>query len=156
MLIRSQSEVRLHTRRCVHFHPVPFTRLSFSILAPRLQSNPHGLLSFMGALPRKQNLAVEVKVQLTVDACTMVQMINAILRWHNQAYTLSIVSCPDPTYERGSGDIRLIPRASLMLITFRREISLHQSYCRNTICSATPEILGYFGTMTQHFFWRVN
>ena len=34
----------------------------------------------------------------------------------------SLVSSPDPTYERGSGDIRLIPRASLTLITFWREI----------------------------------
>jgi len=32
--------------------------------------------------------------------------------------------------ERGSGDIRLIPRASLTFITFWREISLHQSHCR--------------------------
>ena len=32
--------------------------------------------------------------------------------------------------ERGSGDIRLIPRASLTLITFWREISLRQSHCR--------------------------
>ena len=68
----------------------------------------------------------------------------------------NVVSSPDPTYKRGSGDIRLIPQASLMLITFRRESSLHQSHCRNTICTATPEILGYFSTMTQHFFWRVN
>ena len=36
----------------------------------------------------------------------------------------------DPTYERGSGDIRLIPQASLTLITFWREISFHQSHCR--------------------------
>ena len=50
----------------------------------------------------------------------------------------------------------LIPRASLMLITFWREISLRQSHCRNTICSATPEILGCFSAMTQHFFWHVN
>ena len=41
-----------------------------------------------------------------------------------------VVSSPDPTYERGSGDIRLIPRASLTLITFWREISLRQSHCR--------------------------
>ena len=33
-------------------------------------------------------------------------------------------------YERGSGDIQLIPRASLTLITFWREISLRQSHCR--------------------------
>ena len=39
MLIKSQSEVRLHTRRSVHFHPSQFTRPSFSIfegLVPRL------------------------------------------------------------------------------------------------------------------------
>ena len=41
-----------------------------------------------------------------------------------------LVSAPDTTYERGSGDIWLIPRASLTLITFRKEISLHQSHCR--------------------------
>ena len=41
-----------------------------------------------------------------------------------------VVSSPDPIYERGSGDIRLIPRASLTLITFQREISLRQSHCR--------------------------
>ena len=41
-----------------------------------------------------------------------------------------LVSSPDPTYKRGSGDIRLIPRASLTLITFWREISLRQSHCR--------------------------
>ena len=39
-----------------------------------------------------------------------------------------LVSSPDPTYERGSGDIRLIPRASLTLITFWREICLRQSH----------------------------
>ena len=43
---------------------------------------------------------------------------------------MAIVSSPDPTYERGSGDIRLIPWGSLMLITFWREISLRQSHCR--------------------------
>ena len=32
--------------------------------------------------------------------------------------------------ERGSGDIRPIPRASLTFITFWREISLRQSHCR--------------------------
>ena len=31
MLIKSQSEVRLHTGRSVHFHPSRFTRPSFSI-----------------------------------------------------------------------------------------------------------------------------
>ena len=41
-----------------------------------------------------------------------------------------LVTSPDPTYERGSGDIRLIPRASLTLITFWRENSLRQSHCR--------------------------
>ena len=34
-----------------------------------------------------------------------------------------VVSSPDPTYERGSGDIQLIPRVSLMLITFQRSFS---------------------------------
>ena len=68
----------------------------------------------------------------------------------------SLVSSSDPTYKRGSGDIGLIPQASLTLITFWREISLCQSHCRITICSATLEVLGCFGTMTQHFFWRVN
>jgi len=38
---------------------------------------------------------------------------------------LLLVSSPDPTYERGSGDIRLIPRDY-----FQREISLRQSHCR--------------------------
>ena len=38
----------------------------------------------------------------------------------------SVVLSPNPTYERGSGDIRLIPRASLTLITFWRDISLRQ------------------------------
>ena len=43
---------------------------------------------------------------------------------------LALVSSPDPTYKRGSGDIWLIPQASLTLITFWREISLRQSHCR--------------------------
>ena len=41
MLIKCQSEVHLHTRRSVHFHPSRFTRPSFSIfegLLPRLVS----------------------------------------------------------------------------------------------------------------------
>ena len=62
---------------------------------------------------------------------------------------LVLVSFPDPTHERGSGDIRLIPRVSLTLITFRIEIS---HIAENTICSATSESLGYLGTMTQHLF----
>ena len=37
--------------------------------------------------------------------------------------SLILVSSPDPTYERGSGDIRLVPRASLTLITFWRDFS---------------------------------
>ena len=41
---------------------------------------------------------------------------------------MGISLVPDPTYQRGSGDIRLIPQASLTLITFWREISLHQSH----------------------------
>ena len=44
---------------------------------------------------------------------------------------LQLASCPpDPTYKRGSGGIWLIPRASVMLITFWRAISLCQSHCR--------------------------
>jgi len=38
----------------------------------------------------------------------------------------TLVLSPDPTQE----EIRLIPQASLTLITFWREISLHQSDCR--------------------------
>ena len=38
-----------------------------------------------------------------------------------------VVSSLDPTYKRGSGDIWLIPQASLTLITFWTEISLRQS-----------------------------
>ena len=60
-----------------------------------------------------------------------------------------------PLYERrGSGDVWPIPWVSLMLITFWREISFHQSHCRNTIFSATLEILGHFSTMTRQFFVR--
>ena len=54
-------------------------------------------------------------------------------------FVFTCISSRDPTYERGSGDIWLIPRASLMLITLQRE---------------TPKILGYFSTMTQYFLWR--
>ena len=67
----------------------------------------------------------------------------------------SVVSSPDPTYERGSGDLRLIPWASLMLISGEKCLSSNH-IAENTICSATPEIFGYFSTMTQHFFGRVN
>ena len=68
------------------------------------------------------------------------------------SYHSGVVSSPDPTYERGSGDIRLIPWASLTLITFWREIFSANHFAEKTICSATPETLGYFSTMTQHFF----
>ena len=40
----------------------------------------------------------------------------------DEEWSGNVVSSPDPTYERGSGDIRLIPQASLTLITFWREI----------------------------------
>jgi len=44
---------------------------------------------------------------------------------------LSLDPRPDPSGRtRTRRDIRLIPRASLTLITFRREISLRQSHCR--------------------------
>ena len=49
-----------------------------------------------------------------------------------------------------------------MLIAFFGEFSNHKlsaenfstinHVAENTICSATPEILGYVSTMTQHFF----
>ena len=58
--------------------------------------------------------------------------------------------------ERGSGDIRQIPRASLKLITFWREISLRQSHCRK------DNLQCYTGNswLLQHddtaLFWRVN
>ena len=43
----------------------------------------------------------------------------------------NLVSCPNLTHERrGSGDVMLIPRISLTLITFWREIFLRQSHCR--------------------------
>ena len=77
--INAHQNVTEANRKCafipgaVYTSTPSFTRLSFLIfegLAPRLQSNPHGLLSFMGALPRKQNLyiAVEVKVQQWMHA----------------------------------------------------------------------------------------
>ena len=75
--------------------------------------------------------------------------IRTFTTWREHDFGLYlVVSSPDPTYERGSGDIWLISQASLMLITFRTEISLRQSHCRKDNCSATPEILGYFSTMT--------
>ena len=60
-----------------------------------------------------------------------------------------LVSSPDPTYERGSSDIRLIPRASLL--SGEKYLSANH-IAEKKICSATPEILGFFSTMTQHFF----
>ena len=60
-----------------------------------------------------------------------------------------LVSSPDPTYERGSGDIWLIPRASLFS---GEKFRLRQSHCMKTQSSATPEVFGYFSMMTQHFF----
>ena len=32
----------------------------------------------------------------------------------------------------------------------------HNHIAENTICSATPEVFGYFSMMTQHFFWHVK
>ena len=58
--------------------------------------------------------------------------------------------------ERGSGDIRKIPRASLKLITFWREISLRQSHCRkdNLQCyTGNSWLLRHDDTA---LFWRVN
>ena len=64
--------------------------------------------------------------------------------------TQSVVSSPDPTCESGSGDLRLIPQASLL--SGEKFLSANH-IAENTICSATPEILGYFSMMTQHSFW---
>ena len=61
--------------------------------------------------------------------------LNVIVTYSVQRLPQYIVSSPDPTYERGSCDIRLIPRASLTLITFWREIL--STITLQTICSAT-------------------
>ena len=58
-----------------------------------------------------------------------------------------------PPTRGGSGDIRLIPWASL--ITQKKFLSANH-IAENTICSAAPEILGYFSTMTRHIFLCVN
>ena len=63
-----------------------------------------------------------------------------------------VVSWPDPTYERGSGDIRPIPWVSLMLITLGEKFFSGNHIAENIICGATLEILGYYSTMIQHFF----
>ena len=52
--------------------------------------------------------------------------------------------------------LRLIPWASLLLIISGEKFLSANNIAENTICSATPEILGYFSMMTQHFFWHVN
>ena len=57
----------------------------------------------------------------------------------------TLVLSPDPTQE----EIRLIPQASLTLITFWREISLHQSDCRKHSLWLQHRkflALGYFST----------
>jgi len=67
-----------------------------------------------------------------------------------------VVSFPDPTYERGSGDIWLIPLVFINVDSGEKFLSTNH-IAEKTICSATPEILGYFSTMTSTaFFWRVN
>ena len=73
---------------------------------------------FMLCLQRRDVLSIVVIVH------------SANIHLYHQRNSLLIVSSPDPTYERGSGGIRLIPQASLTLITFWREISLRQSHCR--------------------------
>ena len=55
---------------------------------------------------------------------------------------------PRPTYERGSGDIRLIPGASL--ISGEKFLSANH-IAEKTISSTALEIHGYFSTMTQFF-----
>ena len=55
-----------------------------------------------------------------------------------------------PPERRGFGDVWLIPRASLTLSAFWREISNTQSHCRKQSLVAKLEILGYSSMMTQH------
>ena len=38
----------------------------------------------------------------------------------------------------------------------RDKTEKHNHIAENTICSATPEVFGYFSMMTQHFFWHVK
>ena len=60
---------------------------------------------------------------------------------------------PRPPYERrGSGDVRLIPQASLTLITFWGEFSLH---CRKHNCSATPKSLAQL-QQAMNFFYKTR
>ena len=66
----------------------------------------------------------------------------------------SLVSCPDPTHERSaSGDNWPIPRASLTLNTFWREISLYQSHCRKRNLSATCR-WKFLATSAQYYRWH--
>ena len=60
----------------------------------------------------------------------------------------------------------LLTRGEEGLVTFSQSLGFHNVSGENcislrqskekTICSVTPEILGYFSTMTQHFFCCVN
>ena len=69
----------------------------------------------------------------------------------------SLVPKPHPREEGLVMLIRPIPWASLTLTTFGGEFSIHQSLHKAQPVFATPEILGYFRTMTQDFFfWRVK
>ena len=102
---------------------------------------------FLSLVPRLLYVRAQRKKSLvhTVCACS-VPMVTCILLCYtkitvNSVYLLKgrtavlhllLVSSPDPTYERESGDIRLILRASLTLITFWREISEN---AENTICN---------------------
>ena len=81
-----------------------------------------------------------------------------ISTWHMWPCQASsgIVSCPDPTRtRRGSGDIWVIPRTSITLITFCREISLCQSHCRkhnlqcNTKRKSLPTSAQWHSTFLQ-------
>ena len=108
----------------------------------RLMSSAfHYFWSFFVLSSQKTGKAWELIMWMTSDGCEMVvgregSTLKQHTWLHHQVYIAWLVSSPDPTCERGSGDIRLIPRASLILITFWREISLHQSHCRkdNLLC----------------------
>ena len=59
---------------------------------------------------------------------------------------LPVVLCPDPIREE-----RVWWCSASLTITFRESFPSTNHITENTICSAAPEILGYFSTMTQHF-----
>ena len=87
----------------------------------------HYFWSFFVLSSQETGKAWELIMRMMSDGCEMdVGKEGSTLKqhtWlHHQVSIAWLVSSPDPTCERWSGDIRLIPRASLILITFWREI----------------------------------